>query len=77
MPDLLDALMLVAGHASFKKSCAETGLDALISRPLDDCCLSGCFSSQLALVARVKANSKTTKDGLARPHFKVLVKSRR
>jgi hypothetical protein len=36
MPDLLDALMLVAGHASFKKSCAETGLDALISRPLDD-----------------------------------------
>jgi len=36
MPDLLDALMLVAGHASFKKSCAEAGLDALISRPLDD-----------------------------------------
>jgi hypothetical protein len=39
MPDLRDALMPVAGHASLKKvvnlSCTEAGLDALISRQLD------------------------------------------
>jgi hypothetical protein len=78
MPDLLDALMLVAGT------------QVLRSRvPLDDLCLYGASANyQMLELAFTRATSaswllkqpdkqETTKDSLARPHFKVLVKSRR